>query len=60
MEVGRYVSLERLIEQNKDRYYETLGQGKQDRNCSHHVSEIASPSATRVGEPTPIFACVVA
>ena len=23
-EVGRYVSLERLIEQNKDRYYETL------------------------------------
>jgi Fic family protein len=24
MEVGRYVSLERLIEQNKDRYYETL------------------------------------
>lgn len=26
MEVGRYVSLERLIEQNKDRYYETLEQ----------------------------------
>ncbi|MBN1510988.1 MAG: Fic family protein [Phycisphaerae bacterium] len=25
-EVGRYVSLERLIEQNKDRYYETLEQ----------------------------------
>src|SRR5438045_3267196 len=25
-EVGRYISLERLIEQNKDRYYETLGQ----------------------------------
>ncbi|MEI9475542.1 MAG: Fic family protein [Deltaproteobacteria bacterium] len=24
-EVGRYISLERLIEQNKDRYYETLG-----------------------------------
>jgi Fic family protein len=24
MEVGRYISLERLIEQNKDRYYETL------------------------------------
>lgn len=24
LEVGRYVSLERLIEQNKDRYYETL------------------------------------
>jgi Fic family protein len=26
LEVGRYVSLERLIEQNKDRYYETLEQ----------------------------------
>jgi len=26
-EVGRYISLERLIEQNKERYYETLGQG---------------------------------
>jgi len=25
-EVGRYVSLERLIEQNKERYYETLEQ----------------------------------
>lgn len=25
-EVGRYISLERLIEQNKDRYYETLKQ----------------------------------
>ena len=24
IEVGRYISLERLIEQNKDRYYETL------------------------------------
>ena len=23
-EVGRYISLERLIEQNKERYYETL------------------------------------
>lgn len=26
MEVGRYISLERLIEQNKDRYYQTLEQ----------------------------------
>ncbi len=26
MEVGRYISLERLIEQNKERYYETLEQ----------------------------------
>ncbi len=28
-EVGRYISLERLIEQNKDRYYETLEQSFQ-------------------------------
>ena len=26
IEVGRYISLERLIEQHKERYYETLGQ----------------------------------
>jgi hypothetical protein len=26
MEVGRYISLERLIEQNKERYYQTLEQ----------------------------------
>src|SRR5579862_1671080 len=25
-EVGRYISIERIIEQNKDRYYETLQQ----------------------------------
>ena len=28
-EVGRYISLERLIEQNKERYYETLEQSSQ-------------------------------
>jgi len=28
-EVGRYISLERLIEQNKDRYYETLAQSSE-------------------------------
>lgn len=28
-EVGRYISLERLIEQNKDRYYETLERSSQ-------------------------------
>jgi Fic family protein len=28
-EVGRYVSLERMIEENKDRYYETLEQSSQ-------------------------------
>jgi Fic family protein len=29
-EVGRYISLERLVEQNKARYYETLEQSSQD------------------------------
>src|SRR5207244_4179871 len=29
LEVGRYVSLERVIEENKDRYYETLEQSSQ-------------------------------
>ena len=29
LEVGRYISLERLIEQNKERYYETLEQSSQ-------------------------------
>jgi Fic family protein len=33
MEVGRYISLERLIEQNKERYYETL------EHCSIHWHE---------------------
>lgn len=28
-EVGRYISLERLVEQNKERYYETLEQSSQ-------------------------------
>jgi hypothetical protein len=28
-EVGRYISLERIIEQNKERYYETLLQSSQ-------------------------------
>jgi len=28
-EVGRYISIERIIEQNKDRYYETLEQASQ-------------------------------
>jgi Fic family protein len=36
IEVGRYVSIERIIEQNKDRYYETLEESSQgwheDRN----------------------------
>lgn len=36
MEVGRYISLERLIEQNKERYYETLEQASQGWHESRH------------------------
>ena len=35
-EVGRYISLERLIEQNKDRYYETLEQSSQGWHENQH------------------------
>ena len=35
-EVGRYVSLERLVEQNKDRYYETLEQSSQGWHEGKH------------------------
>lgn len=35
-EVGRYISLERLIEQNKARYYETLEQSSQDWHEGKH------------------------
>jgi Fic family protein len=35
-EVGRYISLERLIEQNKDRYYETLAQSSQGWHEGRH------------------------
>jgi Fic family protein len=35
-EVGRYVSLERLIEENKERYYETLEQSSQDWHEGKH------------------------
>ncbi len=34
--VGRYISLERLIEQNKARYYETLEQSSQRWHEGHH------------------------
>jgi hypothetical protein len=34
--VGRYVSLERLVEQNKDRYYETLEQCSQGWHGGKH------------------------
>jgi Fic family protein len=35
-EVGRYISLERLIEQNKDRYYETLEKSSQGSHEGRH------------------------
>ncbi len=35
-EVGRYISLERLIEENKDRYYETLEQSSQGWHEGKH------------------------
>jgi Fic family protein len=36
LEVGRYISLERLIEQHKDRYYETLEQSSQGWHVAKH------------------------
>jgi hypothetical protein len=35
-EVGRYISLERLIEQNKERYFETLAQSSQGWHQGNH------------------------
>src|SRR6185295_7328768 len=35
-EVGRYISLERVIEENKDRYYETLEQSSQSWHEGKH------------------------
>ncbi len=35
-EVGRYISLERIIEQNKDRYYETLERSSQGWHEGRH------------------------
>jgi len=35
-EVGRYISIERLIEQNKERYYETLEQSSQGWHEGKH------------------------
>ena len=35
-EVGRYISLERLIEENKERYYETLEQSSQGWHEGRH------------------------
>ena len=35
-EVGRYISVERLIEQNKERYYETLEQSSQGWHEGNH------------------------
>jgi Fic family protein len=36
IEVGRYISLERIIEQNKDRYYETLEQSSKGWHKGNH------------------------
>jgi Fic family protein len=36
LEVGRYISLERLIEQNKERYYEVLEQSSQGWHEGNH------------------------
>ena len=36
LEVGRYISLERLVEQNKDRYYETLEQSSRGWHEGRH------------------------
>lgn len=36
IEVGRYISLERLIEENKERYYETLEQSSQGWHRGKH------------------------
>ncbi len=36
LEVGRYISLERLIEENKDRYYETLETSSQGWHQGRH------------------------
>lgn len=36
LEVGRYISLERLIEENKERYYETLQQSSQGWHEGKH------------------------
>src|SRR5438045_7829868 len=43
LEVGRYISLERLIEQNKERYYETLklsseGWHEGKHNAWHYIN----------------------
>lgn len=35
-EVGRYISLERLVEESKDRYYETLEQSSQGWHAGKH------------------------
>jgi Fic family protein len=36
LEVGRYVSIERIIERNKDRYYETLEESSRDWHEGKH------------------------
>ena len=62
IEVGRYVSLERLIEDNKERYYETLQQSSQGWHDGKHdpwpyigyllyiIKQTYDEFETRVGE----------
>ena len=64
-EVGRYISLERLIEQSKERYYETLEQssagwheGKHDPwpyigYLLHLLNDAYKELESRIGEQTP-------
>jgi hypothetical protein len=54
LEVGRYISLERLIEQNKERYYEVLKlssdgwhQGKHDPGTTSTLYAKTSVSGVR-------------
>ncbi len=54
-EVGRYISLERIIEQNKERYYETLEQSSRQwhagkHNPWHYVNYVLFILKTAYGE----------
>jgi Fic family protein len=65
LEVGRYISLERLIEQHKQRYYETLEQSSQGWHAGAHnpwpfvnyvlwiLKQAYQEFEQRVGETTP-------
>ena len=48
IEVGRYISLERLIEQHKERYYETLQQSSQGWHEGKHPRSFVTTHAVAV------------